>query len=103
MPKISVKKEDKIKESILHFLFQQAPKAMFTASISQELARDEEYIKKLLLDLENKKLVSSLKKSQAGLSLKKRIRWHLTQPAYESYKKMQPNLNQQFYDALDFE
>jgi hypothetical protein len=102
MPRISNKKEDKIKESVLHLLFQQAPKAMFTASISQELARDEEYVKKLLLDLESKKLVSSVKKNQEGIPLKRRIRWHLTQPAYETYKKMQPSIKPS-YDALDFE
>ena len=102
MPRISSKKEDKIKESVLHLLFQQSPKALFTASISQELARDEEYIKKLLLDLEGKKLVASIRKNKAGLPLKKRIRWHLTQPAYETYKKMQPSINPR-YDALDFE
>jgi hypothetical protein len=102
MPRISTTKEDKIKESVLHLLFQQAPKAMFTASISQELARDEEYIKKLLLDLEGKKLVSSVKKNQAGIPLKKRTRWHLTQPAYDTYKKMQPTIRPA-YDSLDFE
>jgi hypothetical protein len=96
MPRISSKKEDKIKESILLFLFQSSPKPIFTAHISQELARDEEYIKKLLQDLETRKLVLPVKKNQEGLDYKKRMRWRLSDRAYVLYKQMQPNqLSQQ--------
>jgi hypothetical protein len=90
MPQISSKKEEKIKESILLFLFQSSPKSIFTAHISQELARDEEYVKKLLLELEVKSLVVSVKKNQEGLEYKKRMRWRLSDKAYSLYKQMQP-------------
>ncbi len=90
MPQISSKKEEKIKESILLFLFQNSPKSLFTAHISQELARDEEYTKKLLQDLEIKKLVVSVKKNHEGIDYKKRMRWRLADKAYMMYKQMQP-------------
>lgn len=89
MPKISLKKEDKIKESILLFLFQNSPRALFTAKISQELARDEEYIKKLLLELENNKLVIPIKKNSEGIDYSRRIRWRLSDQAYGAYKNAQ--------------
>jgi hypothetical protein len=89
MPQISSKKEEKIKENILSILFQNSPRALFTAHISQELARDEEYIKKLLEDLENKKLLVSVKKNPDGLEYKKRIRWGLSEKAYTTYKAIQ--------------
>lgn len=89
MPQISLKKEDKIKEAILLLLFQNSPKTLFTAHISQELARDEEYIKKLLLSLESNSLVVQIKKNQDGLDYKKRMRWRLSDKAYMLYKQMQ--------------
>jgi hypothetical protein len=103
MPKISNRKEDKIKESILLYLFQNFPRALFTSAISEELARDEEYIKRLLLELEAKKLVASLRKNPKGKELKRRMRWHLSPAAYESYKSMQNTQNKLYLDDLDFE
>lgn len=87
--KISSKKEEKIKEIILSLLFQNSPKALFTAHISQEIIRDEEYTKKLLKSLESQKLVTSIKKNSEGIDYKKRIRWKLSDKAYNAYKKLQ--------------
>ena len=89
MPQIGQKKEEKIKENILSLLFQNSPKALFTAHISQELARDEEYIKKLLEALEFKKLVISIKKNSEGDDYKKRIKWRLSDKVYVTYKAIQ--------------
>ena len=89
MPQISKVKEDKIKESILSFLFQNSPKALFTAEISQELARDEEYIKRLLLELEQKDLIVSVRKNSQGIEYSKRIRWRLADKVYNVYKGVQ--------------
>jgi len=97
MPRISSRKEEKIKESILHFLFQQSPKALFTCQIAQELARDEEYIKKLLLDLEIRNFVTSIKKNSKGKDYRRRIRWILDSKVYEAYKKINDlNNNRRF-------
>ena len=84
--KISASKEEKIKESILHLLFESSPRAMFTAAIAQTLARDEEYMKKLLLDLEEKSLVNSVRKNSDGKGYVRRTRWLLHPKTYEAYK-----------------
>ena len=49
MPRISESKKKKISEQILSYLFLISPKQVFTSNIAKELARDEEFIKKLLL------------------------------------------------------
>lgn len=99
MPKISETKENKIKEAILHLLFQQSPKALFTYHIAQELARDEEYIKKLMLELETKNLVVAVKKNSKGKDYSKRIRWRLSSQTYEAYKKLNELNSQLTYQA----
>ena len=94
MPKISSRKEEKIKEAILHLLFQESPKALFTCKVAQELARDEEYMKKLLSELEIKNFVVSIKKNSKGQDYSRRIRWRLHSTVYDAYKKI--NNNQKF-------
>lgn len=88
MSKISKEKEDKIMSDILSILFNSSPKAIFTSEISKTLARDEEYIKKLLLAMESKSLVVSIKKSPKGNNYSKCIRWRLNNQAYDVYKKI---------------
>lgn len=91
MPRISQTKETKIKETILQLLFEQSPKSLFTYHIAQELARDEEYIKKLMQNLEISGLVASVKKNAKGLDYSRRIRWRLSNKAYDAYKKVNGN------------
>lgn len=105
MPRISTKKEEKIKEAILHLLFQHSPKALFTYHVAQELARDEEYIKKLMLELESKNLVAGVRKNSLGRDYSRRIRWRLASQTYDAYKRLnssqsngnQPTLSSQPY------
>lgn len=89
MPQISQKKKDKISEQILHFLFSTSPAASYTASIAQEIARDEEFTKVLLQELVSKSLIKEISKNPSGLSYTKRRRWALSSQAYEAYKKQQ--------------
>jgi DNA-binding IscR family transcriptional regulator len=87
--RISKQKEEKISEQILLFLFSQSPKAIFTAHIAQELARDEEFVKKLLIELEKKGLATQVKKNNDGVDYSRRMRWQLSGKAYDAYKKLQ--------------
>jgi predicted transcriptional regulator len=89
--KISQKKQEKICEQILAYLFQQNPKPLFTAHIASELARDEEFIKKMLLKLKAKKFILEVKKNPKGIEYFKRSRWKLTDEIYNLYKKGQEN------------
>ena len=57
-------KKDKISEQILYFLYHQFPKQPFTAEISREIARDEEFIKKLLFELKDRGLIVSIRQNK---------------------------------------
>jgi predicted transcriptional regulator with HTH domain len=91
MPKISQKKKDKIAEQILHHLFEISPSSIFTSKIAESIARDEEFIKSLLLELQKKSLVVLVNKNSLGIEYEKRQRWRLSNEAYDIYKKHQDN------------
>ena len=87
--RISIKKREKILEQILSFLYQSNPKPLFTSQIAQEIARDEEFIKSLLLELKEKKLAVEIKKNPKGNQYLRRSRWIISDIAYQSYKNHQ--------------
>ena len=90
--RISQEKKDKIIEQILSYLFQIFPKEPFTAEIAKEIARDEEFIKRLLFELKEKNIVISIKKNKKGEPFSRRIKWRLTNKVYEVYHSKQHNL-----------
>lgn len=87
--RISQEKKTKISEQILSFLFESNPRSLFISQISKEIARDEEFVKRLLMDLAKKGLVDQIKKNPQGISYKKRARWKLSNKSYEAYKNIQ--------------
>ncbi|MBS3090658.1 hypothetical protein J4433_02720 [Candidatus Pacearchaeota archaeon] len=87
--KISKEKQDKIKEGILSFLFHNSPHSFFTSEISKELARDEEFMKKLLEEMLKQGLVAEVKKNQKGREYTARTKWRISAKIYETYKKLQ--------------
>jgi len=89
--RISEAKKEKIIEQILAFLYSISPKAVFTINIAHETARDEEFVKTLLLNLKKKKIVVEIKKNSLGKQYKRRSRWQLSGEAYNSYKSHQQN------------
>ena len=89
--KISKEKMDKISEQILATLFSSSPKPLFTSHIAREIARDEEFVKRLLKILKNNKLVVEIKKNPQGIDYLKRSRWKLSDNAYKTYSKLSNN------------
>ncbi len=89
MPIISDQKKEKISEQILSYLYSIFPKQIFISEIAKELARDEEFIKYLLKDLEKKGLVIKIDKNSQGIKYSLRLRWRISNKAYEIYKKHQ--------------
>lgn len=87
--KISEKNKQKISEHILAYLYSISPKAVFTVQIAQELVRDEEFIKKLLMNLKKKEFIIAIKKNQKGTPYLKRMRWRLSDKVYSLYKSKQ--------------
>jgi predicted transcriptional regulator with HTH domain len=89
MPQISKEKKEKISEQILFHLFSTFPKQVFTADVAKEIARDEEFVKTLLNDLEKKELVVKIDKNSQGFKYSRRQRWRISNKTYEIYKKHQ--------------
>lgn len=83
--KISEEKKEKICEQILGFLYSQSPKPLFTVEIAHEMTRDEEFIKKLLIELKRKNLVVEIKKNPKGKEYTKRSRWKISDAAFTAY------------------
>lgn len=87
--KISESKREKISEQILAFLFSTYPEPKFTYYIAKEIARDEEFVKKLLVELKEKNLVIEIKKNSEGTNYLRRSRWILGEKTYNIYKQTQ--------------
>ena len=87
--KISEQKKEKITEQILAVLYNKIPQPLFTSHIAQEIARDEEFVKDLLLELKSKGLIVEIKKNSKGDSYLKRSRWTLSDAAYKAYQQYQ--------------
>jgi len=87
MPTISDEKVEKISEQILFYLYEVFPRLVFTVDVARELARDEEFVKKLLLGLEKKGLVVRVGKNSNGVSYLKRMRWRISNRAHEVYSR----------------
>jgi len=89
MPPISKEKQNKIKEQVLYYLYSQFPKQPFTSDIAYELARDEEFIKKILLEMNKDFLIIKIEKNSEGIKYLRRIRWRISNKAYDIYSNNQ--------------
>ncbi len=85
MPRISEEKIEKISEQILSYLYSVFPKLVFTVDVAKELARDEEFIKRLLLELEGKGAVVRVNKNSKGEVYLARMRWRISNRAHAIY------------------
>jgi len=94
MPRISKEKKEKIQEQVLFFLYSVFPKQVFTADIAKEIARDEEFIKVLMYELEKSTLVVRISKNPEGVNYQRRIRWRISNNAYEIYTQHQKKSEQ---------
>jgi hypothetical protein len=86
---ISKEKKEKISEQILAYLYLTNPKPLFTFHIAKEIARDEEFVKKLLKEMKKKELVIEINKNSLGKEYLKRSRWKLSEKAYLFYRQKQ--------------
>lgn len=91
--RLSDEKREKVSEQILAFLYSIAPKQEYTSHIAKEMARDEEFIKNLLISLKKKGFVSEVKKNSSGKEYLRRTRWRISDIAYSIYKQKQEGFN----------
>jgi DNA-binding IscR family transcriptional regulator len=87
--KLSAKKREKISEQILAFLYSINPRPAFTSRIADEVARDDAFVRQILEDLKNKKLVAKITKNPYGKNYLQRARWALTTQSYQAYSQSQ--------------
>ena len=83
--RLSKEKRNKISEQILSYLFSIYPQSRFTSEIAREIARDEEFIKNMMFKLKDKEFVTIIKKNPKGIFYSRRIRWRISNKAYEAY------------------
>jgi len=88
MSKISERKKERIKEDILSVLFESGIKGRYTYQIAEEVIRDDEFVFKLLEELEKKKLIKRMEKSLKGRKLSRKKLWVMTDGAYDAYSKL---------------
>ena len=87
--KISEEKKEKISEQIIALLYSISPRQLFTVQIAREIARDEEFVKNLLLGLSKKNIIVEIRKNSKGNPYLKRTRWKISDAAYNAYKSHQ--------------
>ena len=87
--RISDVKKQKISEQILAFLYSSFPNPLFTSQIAFEIARDEEFVKDLLISLRKRKLAVEVKKNPKGMEYLRRSRWKMSDEVYSVYRKRQ--------------
>jgi hypothetical protein len=87
--RLSESKKNRIIEQIILFLYHSFPKEPFTAEIAREIARDEEFIKRILFELKEKGIIVTITKNNKGEPFSRRLKWKLTNKAYEIYKSKQ--------------
>ena len=87
--KISDQKKEKIFEHVLAHLYGSNLNPIFTSHIAREIARDEEFTKKLLKELKKKWLVVEIRRNPKGVQYIRRSRWKLGEETYKAYKQKQ--------------
>ena len=63
-------------------------RGMFTKQIGDEIARNDEFVLRLLKELENQKIVKQMYKTKKGANFIRRKQWTLTNKAYNAYKNL---------------
>lgn len=81
MSKLSDKKIEKVKSDVLSLLYENNLKPLYTFQIAEEIARDDEFVLKLLRNLEKNGLVKQANKGN-------RRRWFMTDEAYKAYSQI---------------
>ena len=85
MVKLSEKTTKLLKEDILSILYERPLIPLFTYTVAQELRRDNEFTKKLLLLLQKEGLVEEIDRGVKGKFLARR-KWKIPQKVLEAMK-----------------
>ena len=75
MVKLSSKTINLLKDDIISILYEAQLKPLLTIEIANELRRDKEFTKRLLLELKEKGILTEIKKNNKGKDYIKRSKW----------------------------
>lgn len=88
MTRLSEKTIKYVKDEIVSVLFNSAA-AMYANQIGASMGRDKEFIKRMLLELEEGSVVARFDKSKKGRAYKERCRWRLRPEVEKAFRRMQ--------------
>jgi hypothetical protein len=89
MSRVSKKTFDKVAEDALAVLYDNYPAAVSTRIVAGEIARDKQFIARVLEYLRGKGFVEKWTKSKSsGEDYARWMKWRLTKQAYEKYSEL---------------
>lgn len=88
MVKLSGKTISLLKDDIISILYENPLKPLLTKEIANELRRDKEFTKSLLLELKQQGILSQIKKNNKGKEYLKRTRWLINQDVMNKYHEI---------------
>lgn len=86
MVRLSTKTIQLLKDDIISILYDQPLRPMFTNQIANELRRDNEFTKKLLLILKKEGLVEPINKNHKGQEYLTHTKWRIPPKVLKAYK-----------------
>lgn len=87
MPKMSAKTYRKLQEQVLGVLYERYPEPVSALVVADSMVRDHELIRRLLLELEAKKLAQPVKQGKTG-ELTTWKRWKLAPAVHAHYSQL---------------
>jgi len=86
MVKLSKKTTGLLRDDIISVLYSNSLRPLFTNEIATELRRDNEFVKKLLLDLKKEGLVELVQKNNKGQNYLTHQKWRIPPKVLAAYK-----------------
>jgi len=87
MVRLSNKTIKLLKDDIVSILYENSLKSMFTNEIATELRRNNEFTKKLLLDLKKDGLVEEVGKNKKGQTYLRNKKWRIPSKVLKAFEK----------------
>ncbi len=85
MVKLAKRTVDLLKDDVVNILYENALKPLFTNEIAMLLRRDNEFTKRLLLDLKGMGLVEEVKLNKRKKQYIRRIRWKIEKEVLKKF------------------
>jgi len=88
MTRLSEKTKKYVKDEIVSVLFNSMT-ALYANQVAANMGRDKEFVKQMILELEEMGVVIRYDKSKKGKAYKERCRWRLKPDVEKAFRRMQ--------------